>query len=72
MKKIVRLHMFDPKLKREVGITDQFKILKELSNPTEDIELDYSNGNGAVMGTSKELIGETVMVGDAELKIPQH
>ena len=72
MKKIERLHVYDPKLKRELGINDQGEILDRLNNPTEDIELDYLEGGGAKMGTSRELIGETVKVGDVELEIPQH
>ena len=45
MKTIVRLHMFDKKLKREVGIMDENRIVKELTKPTEDIELDYNENN---------------------------
>jgi len=72
MKEIVRLHMFDPKLKREVGIMDPEEIVKRLSKPTEDIELDYDEGTNVKMGTSRELIGETVRVGEIEFKIPNH
>jgi hypothetical protein len=69
MKEIVRLHVFDPKLKREVGIMEPDEIVKRLSKPTEDIELDYDEGHNVRMGTSRELIGETVRVGGVGLEI---
>lgn len=72
MKQIVRLHVYDPKLKREVGIMDPEEIAKRLNKPTEDIELDYDEGNNVRMGTSRELIGETVKVGEVEMEIPDH
>ena len=72
MKKIVRLYVFDPKLKREVGINDPAEIVKRLGNLKEDTELDYFEGGSTKMGTSRELIGETVRVEDMEFEIPKH
>jgi len=72
MKEIVRLYVYDSKLKREVGINDPDEIVKRLIKPTEDIELDYDVGRNVRMGTSRELIGETVRVGEIEFEIPKH
>lgn len=72
MKKIVRLHVFDRKLGREVGINDSNDIIKRLNKVKEDTELDYLEGGSVKMGTSRELIGETVMIGEDTLEIRNH
>lgn len=74
MKEIVRIYVKDPKTGRERGEMDPEKIVAALSKPTEDIELDYDNGSGlnVRMGTSTELIGEKVKIGDMEIEIPSH
>jgi len=68
MKNIIRIYV-GPK---EVCIKDPEKIVKELSKPTEDYQLDYVEGEKTVMGTSRELIGEPVTVDTFDLVIPQH
>jgi hypothetical protein len=74
MKEIVRIYVKDPKTGRERGEMDPEKIVAALSKPTEDIELDYDDGSrrNVRMGTSKELVGEKVKVGDMEIEIPAH
>jgi len=74
MKEIVRIYVKDPKTGRERGEMDPEKIVAALSKPTEDIELDYDDGSGrnVRMGTSMELVGEKVKVGDMEIEIPAH
>lgn len=74
MKEIVRIYVKDPKTGRERGEMDPEKIVAALSKPTEDIELDYAycSGRNVRMGTSKELVGEKVKVGDMEIEIPAH
>jgi len=73
MKEIVRIYVKDPKTGRERGEMDPEKIVAALSKPTEDIELDYDgSGRNVRMGTSKELVGEKVKVGDMEIEIPAH
>lgn len=72
MKTIVRIYAFDKKLKRDVAITDENEIVEALSNPVLAIDLDYNTGSNVKMGTSQELIGEVVKVGDMEVRIPEH
>lgn len=72
MKQIVRVYVKDQKTGREKGEMDPDKIVAALSKPTEDLELDYDIGNNVKMGTSRELIGEKVKVGDMEIEIPEH
>jgi hypothetical protein len=44
-----------------------------LSKPQEDIDLDYHDSRGhAKVATSRDLIGETVQVGEVEIEIPVH
>lgn len=69
MKKIIRIYE-GPK---EVCIKDPEQIVKKLSKPAEDYQLDYFENERTIMGTSRELIGETVAIGDTfEIAIPQH
>lgn len=73
-KKIVRLHLIDKVTNKEFSVTDSDKIIRILSKPVEDIELDYDVGENVKMGTSRELIGERVQIGDEgfEMEIPEH
>jgi hypothetical protein len=72
MKNIVRVYHVDIKNNREVAITDNEEIVKILSKLTCEIDLDYDIGKNVKMGTSKELIGETVRVGEFEIQVPKH
>lgn len=74
MKTIVRVYLKDPKTGREMGEMEPDKIVAALAKPTEDIELDYDDGSGrnVKMGTSRELVGEKVRVGEMEIEIPAH
>ena len=52
---------------------DEPGMIKILSAPTEDIDLDYHDERGfAKIATSRDLIGQTVIIGDSELEIPNH
>ena len=71
MKTILRLYIQEDG--KEVCERDPAKIANMLKEPAQDYDLDYSNARGHVfMGTSSELIGETVQVGDEEFEIPEH
>jgi hypothetical protein len=71
MKEIVRLYLYPDG--KEVCIKDPEEMIKLLSGPTEDIDLDYHDARGfAKVSTSQELIGETVRVGEVEIEIPNH
>jgi len=73
-KKIVRLHLIDPKDNHEFSVIDSDEIIRILSHPKTDIDLDYDVGQNVKMGTSRELIGERVQIGDEnfEMEIPEH
>ena len=51
---------------------DPEQIVKILSKPTDDIDLDFNEGNNVKMGSSRELIGESVLVGEMDIVIPEH
>lgn len=71
MKEIVRLYVYTAG--KETCINDPAKMVKLLSDPLEEIDLDYHDARGhAKAATSKDLIGETVKVGDEEIEIPNH
>jgi hypothetical protein len=72
MKKIMRVYVPDQKTGVEKSITEPDEIAKILSKPKADLDLDYDVGQNFKMGTSKELIGQTVIVGDLEMVIPEH
>lgn len=64
MKKILRLYVWvDGK---EVCIKDPIKIIETLNNLSTDVDLDYSVGEHVKIGSTRELIGETVMVGNED------
>ena len=71
MKTIVRLYLQQGD--KEVCVKDEPGMIKILSAPTEDIDLDYHDERGfAKIATSRDLIGQTVIIGDSELEIPNH
>jgi hypothetical protein len=71
MKTVVRLYI--QKGGKEVCVKEEKEMIKILSNPKEEIDLDYHDARGfAKIGTSKDLIGQTVIIGDSELEIPNH
>ena len=72
MKNIVRVYTTDPKSGKEVTVRDPEQIVKVLSKPTTELELDYMEGERCKMGTSRELIGEPVMAEDFNILIPTH
>jgi hypothetical protein len=48
-------------------------MVKLLSDPQEEIDLDYHDARGhAKAATSKDLIGQTVKIGEEEVEIPEH
>lgn len=58
---------------KEVCIREPKEIVKILSKPKEEIDLDFEQGGRVKMGSSADFIGQTVQVGEAlELEIPEH
>lgn len=72
MKRIVRIYQIDEASKTEFAITNSEEIVKILSNLKDEADLDYDIGHNVQMGTSKELIGETVKIGEFEIQVPNH
>ena len=71
MKEIVRLYIVLEG--KDVCIKDPAEMITLLSKPQEDIDLDYHDSRGhAKVATSRDLIGETVRVGEVEVEIPVH
>lgn len=71
MKTIVRLYVIEGG--KEVCVKDERLMTRILANLTEEIDLDYHDVRGhAKMATSRDLIGQTVKIGDSELEIPNH
>lgn len=71
MKEIVRIYVYSNG--KETCIKDPSEMVKILSNPAEEIDLDYHDARGhAKIATSRDLIGQVVKIGDSELEIPQH
>jgi hypothetical protein len=70
MKEILRLYI---EVKgQETCIKEPKEILKLLSKPKLDIDLDFDHGGRVKMGSSRDFIGQTVKVGDHELEIQVH
>lgn len=70
MKEILRLYV---EVKgQDVCIKDPKEMIKILSKPKVDIDLDFEYDGRAKMGSSRDFIGQTVKVGDHELEIPAH
>lgn len=58
---------------QETCVREPQEIVRILSNPGEDIDLDYERAGRVKMGSSREFIGHTVLIGDdLELEIPEH
>jgi hypothetical protein len=71
MNEIVRLYL--EQNGKEICIKDPAEMARLLSSVTEEIDLDYHDPRGhAKAGSSRDLIGKTVKIGDHELEIPQH
>lgn len=70
MKEILRLYI---EVKgQEACIKDPKEMVKHLSKPKIDIDLDFEYGGRVKMGSSRDFIGQTVKIGDHELEIPAH
>jgi hypothetical protein len=71
MTKILRLYPIVDG--QEICVREPKEIVKILSNPKEEIDLDFEQGGRVKMGSSSDFIGETVQIGDdLELEIPAH
>ena len=71
MKQIVRLYLYADG--KETCIKDPQEMIRLLSDPQEEIDLDYHDARGfAKVATSKELAGQTVIIGEVEIEIPEH
>jgi hypothetical protein len=71
MKEIVRLYLYPNG--KETCIKEPQEMVRLLSDPQEEIDLDYHDARGfAKVATSKDLIGQTVRVGEVEIEIPEH
>ena len=71
MNEIVRLYL--EQNGTETCIKDPAEMIRLLSSATDDIDLDYHDQRGHdKAGSSRDLIGKTVKIGDHELEIPQH
>lgn len=58
---------------QETCVREPQEIVRFLSNPDQEIDLDFSTGSSVKMGSSRDFIGETVQVGeDLEIEIPEH
>lgn len=58
---------------KETCVREPKEIAKILAKPTEEIDLDYERAGRVKMGSSREFIGETVIIGDdIEIQIPEH
>lgn len=71
MKEIVRIYRYPNG--KETCIQEPAAMVELLSNPPEDLDLDYHDARGhAKIATSRDLIGQTVKVRDIEIEIPEH
>jgi hypothetical protein len=57
---------------QETCIKDPKEILKHLSKTKVEVDLDFNQGGRVKMGTSRDLIGQLVKVGENEFEIPEH
>lgn len=70
MKSIIRVYQIvDGK---EQCTQDPDQILKIVSSAKEDIDLDWIQGKQCKISSSRELIGETVKIGDTQIEIHEH
>jgi len=71
MNEIVRLYL--EQNGTETCIKDPAEMARILSDPQVDIDLDYHDHRGhAKAASSRDLIGQTVKIGEEEIEIPQH
>lgn len=71
MKEIVRIYRYLNG--KETCIQEPAAMVELLSNPPEDLDLDYHDARGhAKIATSRDLIGQTAKVRDIEIEIPEH
>jgi hypothetical protein len=71
MNEIVRLYFYENG--KETCVKDPKEMLNLLATVTEEIDLDYHDHRGhAKAASSRDLIGQTVRVGEQELVIPNH
>jgi len=71
MKEIVRLYFYTDG--KETCVKDPLEMARLLSDPQADIDLDYHDHRGhAKAASSRDLIGETVKVGEIEIEIINH
>jgi hypothetical protein len=71
MNEIVRLYFYTDG--KETCVKDPHEMVRLLSDPQEEIDLDYHDARGhAKAATSKDLIGQTVKIGEEEVQIPEH
>jgi hypothetical protein len=67
MRKILRVYI-GPDCIKEPG-----EVVNRILNLTESLDIDYAEKSGRVkMGTTSELAGEKVMIGDQEFVVPVH
>ena len=57
---------------KEQCIQDPDQILKIISGAKEDIDLDWIQGKQCKISSSRELIGETVKIGDSQIDVHEH
>jgi len=67
MKNVIRLYLPNGSCVKEPE-----KIMKLLSKPTCEYELDYMEGDRCKMGTAKELVAEPINVDTFDIVIPNH
>jgi hypothetical protein len=71
MKEIIRIYIYPDG--KETCVKDPEEMVKLLTNPSEELDLDYNDSRGhAKAGTSRDLIGETVKVGESTIEINNH
>jgi hypothetical protein len=73
MKNVLRAYTINPKSGIEECTREPEQIVKILSNIVKAVDLDWANERGhVIMGTSADLIGETVKIGEYEIPIGKH
>ena len=71
MKSVVRIYVQENG--KENCIKEPKRIIDALTNPKEEIDLDYLMENGhAKIGTSRDIMGEEVLVHGVKVKVPEH
>jgi hypothetical protein len=71
MKTVVRIYV--QVNGKEECIKEPKAIIKALTSPKAEIDLDYTMENGHVkIGTSRDLMGQEVLVNGLPVRIPEH